>query len=106
MADTLHLIWFFDRSALPALARLRFDAVYLGERRMGFISPEFRALMLEIWRTKFLEMPRFGEVIRSIPRSVRLDHFLNDGDSPDIPIPVYVGYLNEIRELALASDPR
>ena len=36
---------------------------------MGFISPEFRALMLEIWRTKFLEMPRFGEVIRSIPRA-------------------------------------
>jgi hypothetical protein len=100
LADTLHLVWFFDRSALPALERLRFDAVYLGDRRMGFISPEFRALMLEIWRTKFLEMERFGEVIRSVPRGVRLDHFLNDGDSPDIPIPVYVGYLNEIRELA------
>jgi hypothetical protein len=106
VADTLHLIWFFDRSALPVLARLRFDAVYLGERRMGFISPEFQALMLEIWRTKFLEIPRFGEVIRGIPRTVRLDHFLNDGDSPDIPIPVYVGYLNEIRELALASPAR
>ena len=37
---------------------------------------------------------------------MKLDHFLNDGDSPDIPIPVYVGYLNEIRELALASTPR
>lgn len=106
VADTLHLVWFFDRSALPALARLRFDAVYLGQRRMGFISPEFRGLMLEIWRVKFLEMPRFKEVIRSIPRSVKLDHFLNDGDSPDIPIPVYVSYLNEIRELALASDSR
>ena len=73
---------------------------------MGFISPEFRALMLEIWRTKFLEMARFGEVIRMVPRTVKLDHFLNDGDSPDIPIPVYVGYLNEIRELALATKPR
>jgi hypothetical protein len=106
MADTFHLVWFFDRGALPALSRLHFDAVYLGERRLGFISPEFRALMLEIWRVKFLEMPRFREVIRSIPTSVKLDHFLNDGDSPDIPIPVYVGYLNEIRDLALASDPR
>jgi hypothetical protein len=106
VADMLHLVWFFDRSALPALERLRFDAVYLGERRLGFISPEFRALMLEIWRVKFLQMPRFREVIRSIPRTVKLDHFLNDGDSPDIPIPVYVGYLNEIRYLALASDPR
>jgi hypothetical protein len=106
LADTLHLIWFFDRAALPALGRLHFDAVYLGERRMGFVSPEFRALMLEIWRTKFLEMARFGEVIRSIPRTVKLDHFLNDGDSPDIPIPVYVAYLNEIRELALAAKPR
>ena len=106
VADTLHLVWFFDRSALPALERLRFDAIYLGERRMGFMSPEFRALMLEIWRVKFLQMPRFKEVIRSIPRSVKLDHFLNDGDSPDIPIPVYVSYLNEIRELALAAETR
>ena len=106
VADTLHLVWFFDRSALPALERLRFDAIYLGERRMGFMSPEFRALMLEIWRVKFLRMPRFKEVIRSIPRSVKLDHFLNDGDSPDIPIPVYVSYLNEIRELALAAVTR
>lgn len=106
VADTLHLVWFFDRSALPALERLRFDAIYLGERRMGFMSPEFRALMLEIWRVKFLRMPRFREVIRAIPRSVKLDHFLNDGDSPDIPIPVYVSYLNEIRELALAAETR
>jgi hypothetical protein len=106
LADTFHLIGFFDRAALPALSRHHFDAVYLGDRRMGFISPEFRALMLEIWRVKFLQMPRFREVIRSIPRTVKLDHFLNDGDSPDIPIPVYVGYLNEIRDLALASDAR
>jgi hypothetical protein len=102
LADTLHLIWHFDPDALPALGRLHFDAVYLGERKLGFLSPEFRALMLEIWRTKFLKMARFGEVISSIPRGVKLDHFLNDGDSPDIPIPVYVGYLNEIRELAWA----
>jgi len=106
LADTFHLIGFFDRAALPALSRHHFDAVYLGDRRMGFISPEFRALMLEIWRVKFLQMPRFREGIRSIPRSVKLDHFLNDGDSPDIPIPVYVSYLNEIRELALGSEPR
>ncbi len=106
VADMLHLIWFFDRTALPALGRLHFDSIYLGERKLGFISPEFRALMLEVWRTKYLTMGRFGEVIRSIPRSVRLDHFLNDGDSPDIPIPVYVGYLDEIRELAWAAKPR
>ncbi len=103
LADSLHLVWFFDHSALPALGRLHFDSIYLGERRLGFISPEFRALMLEIWRTKYLNLARFGEVIRSIPRSLKLDHFLNDGDSPDIPIPVYVGYLNEIRELAWAA---
>ena len=49
--------------------------------------------MLEIWKVKYLEMPRFGEVIRSIPIEIRLSHFLNDGDSPDIPIPIYVDYL-------------
>ncbi len=103
VADMLHLIWFFDEAALPALGRLHFDSIYLGERKLGFISPEFRALMLEIWRTKYLKMARFGEVIRSVPRSVKLDHFLNDGDSPDIPIPVYVQYLSEIRELAWAA---
>jgi hypothetical protein len=47
-------------------------------------------------------MPRFREVISSIPNEVRLAHFLNDGDSPDIPIPVYVRYLNQIRDLARA----
>jgi hypothetical protein len=67
---------------------------------MGFISEEFRSLMLEIWRVKYLKMTRFGDVIRSIPDQIRLEHFLNDGDSPDIPIPVYVGYLNKIREMA------
>jgi hypothetical protein len=106
VADTLHLIWFFERDTLPALGPLHFDGIYLDGRKLGFISPEFRGLMLEIWRTKYLKLPRFGEVIRSIPRSVKLDHFLNDGDSPDIPIPVYVGYLNEIRELAWAATAR
>jgi hypothetical protein len=36
---------------------------------------------------------------------VYLDHFLNDGDSPDIPIPIYVGYLNQIREMSLKLKP-
>ena len=26
---------------------------------MGFVSEEFRSLMLEIWRVKYLQMPRF-----------------------------------------------
>jgi hypothetical protein len=69
---------------------------------MGFISDEFRSLMLEIWRVKYLQMARFREVISSIPMEIRLEHFLNDGDSPDIPIPVYVGYLNQIRDMARA----
>ena len=67
---------------------------------MGFISEEFRSLMLGIWKVKYLQIPRFRGVIASIPTAVRLEHFLNHGDSPDIPIPVYVGYLNEIREMA------
>jgi hypothetical protein len=45
---------------------------------------------------KYLQIPRFRVVMHSIPLEVRLDHFLNDGDSPDIPIAVYVEYLNEI----------
>jgi hypothetical protein len=70
---------------------------------MGFISQEFRSLMLEIWKVKYLHMPRFREVISAIPLEIRLSHFLNDGDSPDIPIPVYVRYLNQIRDLARAQ---
>ena len=114
LADVLHLIVVFqgiDGSAqTPAIGAVRdllvarhFDAIYLAGYeggRVGFISPEFRALMLEIWKVKFLATPRFNEVIRSTV-GVRLDHFLNDGDSPDIPIPVYVGYLNQIREMAV-----
>jgi len=86
------------------LAERHFDAVYLGERRMGFISEEFRSLMLEVWKVKYLQMPRFREVIASVPTEIRLEHFLNDGDSPDIPIPIYVQYLNQMRELALKRD--
>ena len=103
LADVFHLIYAFSSPGDPiqdALAKRHFDAVYLERRKMGFISEEFRSLMLEIWRVKYLEMPRLREVISGIPMEIRLEHFLNDGDSPDIPIPVYVGYLNEIRRLA------
>jgi len=106
LADVFHLLAFLDRIApidsrlRASLARLHFDAVYVGSRKLGFVSPEFRALMLEVWKIKFLKMPRFRDVIVSIPPETKLDHFLNDGDSPDIPIPIYVGYLNEIRRLA------
>ena len=105
LADVLHLVYVFsppDDPIRKALGARHFDAIYLGERRVGFISEEFRSLMLEIWRVKYLKMARFREVISSIPMEIRLSHFLNDGDSPDIPIPVYVGYLNQIRELARA----
>jgi hypothetical protein len=103
LADTFHLIYTFsppDDPVRQQLAEHHFDAVYLDQRRMAFISEEYRSTMLEIWKVKYLQMPRFGEVIRSIPAEIRLEHFLNDGDSPDIPIPIYVGYLNQIRELA------
>ena len=106
LADVFHLVYAFSPADDPIRKRLawrHFDAIYLGDKRMGFISEEFRALMLEIWRVKYLQMPRFGEVIRSIPIEIRLEHFLNDGDSPDIPIPIYVGYLNQIRDLARAQ---
>ena len=33
--------------------------------RVGFLSPEFQALMLEIWKVKFLQIPRLNDVIRS-----------------------------------------
>ncbi|HEY6371806.1 MAG TPA: hypothetical protein VIX37_14595 [Candidatus Sulfotelmatobacter sp.] len=101
-----HLVYGFSSPDDPlreTLAGRHFDAVYLGERKMGFISEEFRSLMLEIWKVKYLQMARFREVISSIPNKIRLEHFLNDGDSPDIPIPIYVEYLNQIRELALVA---
>ena len=103
LADLLHLVYAFSPADDPVqktLAAHHFDGIYLEERKLGFISEEFRSEMLEIWKVKFLEMPRFREVIAGIPAEIRLEHFLNDGDSPDIPIPIYVGYLNRIREIA------
>lgn len=103
LADLFHLVCTFAPPNDPIRKTLtdhHFDGIYLGERRMGFISEDFRSLMLEIWKMKYLQTPRFREVIRSIPIEIRLSHFLNDGDSPDIPIPIYVEYLNQIRDLA------
>jgi hypothetical protein len=120
LADLFHLIFQFGsqysdasradgmQALLDALRRFHFDAVYLNGYRsgkMGFISSDFRELMLEIWKVKYLENQRLGDVIRST-RGMHLDHFLNDGDSPDIPIPVYVGYLNQIRDMALKQTPQ
>jgi hypothetical protein len=107
LADLFHLVYTFSAASDPireTLAARHFDWIYIGEHKMGFISPEFRSLMLEIWKVKYLQMPRFREVISSIPMEIRLEHFLNDGDSPDIPIPIYVGYLNQIRELARQQE--
>ena len=107
LADLFHLVYVFSPAEDPirkTLTQHHFDGIYLGDRRMGFISEEFRSLMLEIWKVKYLQMPRFGEVIRSIPLEIRLSHFLNDGDSPDIPIPIYIDYLNQIREMARAAS--
>lgn len=108
LADVFHLLYFLNKIAplgetalLPALVERHFDGIYLNGERMDFIGPRFRELMLEIWKVKFIRMQRFGDVIRSIPPDVKLDHFLNDGDSPDIPIPVYVKFLNQIRQMAL-----
>jgi hypothetical protein len=109
LADVFHLLYMFLPSNDPfrqALAEKHFDGIYLGSRRMGFVSEEFRSLMLEVWHTKYLKMGRFREVIASIPMEIRLEHFLNDGDSPDIPIPVYVGYLSQIRQLARAQSTK
>jgi hypothetical protein len=103
LADVFHLVYTFspaDDSLRQTLADHHFDAIYLGDRKMGFISEEFRSLMFEIWKVKFLQISRLREVIASIPIEIRLEHFLNDGDSPDIPIPIYVQYLNQIRDQA------
>jgi hypothetical protein len=112
LADVFHLVYLFspsDDRIRTKLAEKHFDGIYLDSgtpqaRKLGFISPEFRSLMLEIWKAKYLQMPRFREVITSIPMEIRLSHFLNDGDSPDIPIPIYVGYLNQIRAMALQKQ--
>ena len=106
LADTFHLVYVFSPKGDPlrnTLAEHHFDGVYLGDRKMGFISEEFRSQMLEIWKVKYLEIARLRLVITDIPTEIQLEHFLNDGDSPDIPIPVYVGYLNKIREMARAG---
>ena len=107
LADLFHLVYTFSPPDDPIrknLADHHFDGVYLDDHRLGFISEEYRSLMLEIWKVKYLQMPRFREVISSIPIDIRISHFLNDGDSPDIPIPIYVEYLNQIRELARAPE--
>jgi hypothetical protein len=118
LADLFHLLYYFAtldagrfRTAelnplLETLVELHFDGVYLdgyGDGKMNFISREFQQLMLEIWKVKFLRLSRFGEVIRST-RGVKLDHYLNDSDAPDIPLAIYVGFLNRIRDLALAQE--
>src|SRR5713101_76368 len=56
LADLFHLVYAFSLADDPLrkkLAERHFDAIYLGDKRMGFISEEFRSLMLEIWRVKF-----------------------------------------------------
>jgi hypothetical protein len=103
LADVFHLVYVLspiDEPMRATLAKYHFDSIYLNDKKLGFISEEFRSLMLEIWKVKYLKMARFREVITSIPTEIRLSHFLNDGDSPDIPIPVYVEYLNQIRAMA------
>ncbi len=105
LADLFHLVYTFSPANDPIrrnLADQHFDAIYLNDRKFPFISEEFRSLMLEIWKVKYLDTPRFREVISSIPLEIHLSHFLNDGDSPDIPIPVYIDYLNQIRLQARA----
>ncbi len=100
LADVFHLVYVLspiDEPMRETLAKYHFDSVYLNDKKMGFISDEFQSLMLDIWKVKYLKMARFREVITSIPLEIRLSHFLNDGDSPDIPIPIYVEYLNQIR---------
>lgn len=106
LTDLFQLVFVFSPSDDPVRKTLEaehFDGIYLGTRKMEFISEDFRSLMLEIWKVKYLQMARFREVIRSIPMEIRLSHFLNDGDSPDIPIPIYIEYLNQIREMARAA---
>lgn len=106
LADLFHLVYTFsdsNDSIRRTLAQYHFDGVYIDDRKMGFISQEYRSQMLGIWKVKYLEIARFREVISSIPMEIHLSHFLNDGDSPDIPISLYVGYLNQIRELARAK---
>jgi len=108
LADMFQLVYLFSSpqdGVRDELAKRHFDGIYMGDLKFGFISQEFRSLMLEIWKVKYLKIARFREVIVSIPQETRLEHFLNDGDSPDIPIPIYVEYLNQIRKMALQQVP-
>jgi hypothetical protein len=107
LADVFHLVYTLslpDDPMRATLASRHFDAIYLNNRNMPFISEGYRSLMLDIWKVKYLKMARFREVISGIPLEIHLSHFLNDGDSPDIPIPVYIGYLNRIRQMAIAQQ--
>ena len=59
LADLFHLVYTFSAPDDPirkALGARHFDAITLGERRMGFISEEFRSVMLEVWREKYLKI--------------------------------------------------
>ena len=101
-------IWstFFRRPDDPirkTLEAQHFDGIYLGDRKMGFISEEFRSLMLEIWKVKYLADAAVWRGDPVDPDGDSAVAFLNDGDSPDIPIPIYVEYLNQIREMARAA---
>jgi hypothetical protein len=58
LTDVFHLVYTFslpDDPLRAILAGSHFDAIYLGDRKMAFISEEFRALMLEIWHVKYLQ---------------------------------------------------
>jgi len=106
LADMLYLVYTFSPPADPLRKTLvdhHFDDIYLGGRKLGFISEQFRSVMLDVFKVKFLQIPRFREVISSVPLEIRIEHYLNGGDSPDIPLAVYVGYLNQIRDLARAQ---
>jgi hypothetical protein len=108
LADLFHLLYAWSSDDAPIrkfLTAHHFDGVYPdAQPRIGFVSPEFRSLMLKVWKVKYLQMPRFGDVIRAIPNEIHLEHFLNDGDSPDIPLTTYIPYLNEIRDLARSGS--
>jgi len=106
LADVFHLVYTLtppDDPIRRALSDYHFDTIYLGGSKMPFISEGFRSLMLEIWKVKYLQIPRFRELISSIPLEIPLSDFLSDGDSLDIPIPIYIDYLNQTRLLAVAN---
>ena len=107
LADLFHLAYAVlprDDPIRKTLADSHFDGVYLGEPPNGFHQRRLPLPDAGNLEVKYLQMPRFREVISSIPLEIRLSHFLNDGDSPDIPIPIYVDYLNQIRDLARRTN--